>query len=131
MGWQKIFFCIVAKESEAICKVVPSFWYHKIEKKKLVHEPKLERRKMKKNENPPRILSLLCSFNPCSHALLKDWIQTCYLRVLMHGHLCKILIFSSLVYDPSFGGWCYFCVDQYCFSGKLVSDLDLENMIST
>jgi hypothetical protein len=78
-------------------------------------------------------MSLLSSSNPCSHALLKDWIPTCYLlHVLMHGHFCKILNFSSLVYDPSFGGWCYFCVwISNFFSGTLVSDLDLENMIST
>jgi hypothetical protein len=57
MGWKQLFFCIVAKESEAICKVCPSFWYDKIEKKRLVREPKIKRRKKKKNENPPQILN--------------------------------------------------------------------------
>jgi hypothetical protein len=56
-------------------------------------------------------ISLLSNSNPCSHALLKDSNSSCYLlHVLMHGHFCKILIFSSLVYDPSFGRWCYFCL---------------------
>ncbi len=112
MGWKKLFFCIVAKESEAISKVCPSFWYHKIEKKKLVCEPKIKRMKTRRTKTLNKFwISLLSSSNPCSHALLKYWIPSYYLlHVLMHGHFCKILIFSSLVYDPSFGKWFYFCL---------------------
>ncbi len=135
MEWKTLLFCIVTKWFEAICKVSLSFWCHKIETKKLFLEPKIKtRRKNKKNANLHKFwISLLSNSDPCKHAFSKDWIPSCYLlHVLMHGHYCKILIFSSLVYDPSFGRWCYFCLWVIIFFiGKLVWNLDLENTIST
>jgi hypothetical protein len=105
MAWNFNFFRIVVKWYF----VSPSFWSHKIETKKLVLEPKIKRRKEKKNANLHKFsISVLSHSDPCSHAFSKDWIPSCYLlHVLMHGHFCKILTLRSLVYDPRFCGWSF------------------------